>query len=293
MDTLDATNTIIIDLFHPNPEDLGTEGAAYDILATSEIGVAFALYFKKAQRLYYCDDIDHETNIIEWHNKDGISKKNNLSILDAQNLEDTLINIKKTLNGPVRLILNGHGNLAKKPTEQDTIAGYNHEEFIELVDKFIELFNLKNKDCLLFELVISSCSMAKSIDFVQALTQKFHDFKNPIEIILFKEMISFSRNGEFTFFLKEGGFKIETFGFFSEETTLSVFCPPILKIIEKENLLPPPSPVKAILNPIPEVLLQHPQHISLKRAGADMVKTESPKKAKIEILPACSPLKKK
>lgn len=291
---MDTINTIIIDLFHPNPEDLGQAGAEHDVLATSESGVGFALYFKKTHRFYFCDDIDHETNIIEWHDQDTISQKNNLSIADVQNLEEILVSIKKELKGPVRLILNGQGNLASNPAEEDTIAGYNSKEFIEIVDKLIDLFDLTNKECPLFELIISSCSMAKSAVFVQKLTDKYADFIHSLEIILFKEMITFSRNGEFTSFFEKGGFKVDTFGLFSRETTHSIFCPSVLKITEKENLSSPPSPVKVILNPIREVLLQNPQHINLKRAGSDVIEDESPlKKAKIEISPPNSPLKKK
>lgn len=296
MDTLNTINTIIIDLFHPNPEDLGSDGAEHDILATSESGVSFALYFNKSQRLYYCEDLEHETNIIEWHNQDTLSKKNNLLLCDVQNLEDFLVSIKQELKGPVRLILNGQGNLANNPDEQDTIAGYNSEEFIEIIDKLIDLFDLKNKAHTLYELVISSCNMGNSTDFVQALTNKYSDFIPSLEIILFKEMITFSRNGEFTSFFKKGGFKTDIFNLFSAETTLSIFCPPILKVTEKENLSSPSSPVKAVLNPTPRPLLQHPQYfINLKRAGEDKDKSEQPatKKAKIERTPPNSPLKKK
>lgn len=295
MDTLNTINTIIIDLFHPNPEDLGAEGAEHDILATSESGVNFALYFKKAYRLYYCEDLEHETSILEWHCNDGISQKNNLSFFDAQSLQDILATIKQELKGPVRLILNGQGNLASNPSEQDTIAGYNSEEFIEIVDNFINLFNLKSKECSLFELVISSCNMANSIDFVQALTNKYSDFIHSLEIILFKEMITFSRSGEFTSFFKKGGFKTDTFNLFSAETTLSIFCPPVLKVTEKENLSPPSSPVKAVLNPTPKPLLQHPQYfINLKRAGEDKDKSEQPatKKAKIDLTVTSTPIQK-
>lgn len=290
---MDTINTLIIDLFHPNPEDLGPEGAEHDITATSESGVSFALYFHKTQRLYYCEDVDHETNIIAWHDNDSVSQKNNLSLADAQNLEDILDSIKKELKGPVRLILNGQGNLAISPAEQDTIAGYNSKEFIDIVDNFIDLFDLKNKAHPLTELVISSCSMAKSAIFVQDLNDKFNNFIHSLEIILFKEMITFSKNGEFTSFFEKSGFKIDTFGLFSPETTLSIFCPSVLKLTEKENLSPPPSPVKAVLNSARRPLFQNLQHVNLKRASGDLVKNESPtKKAKIEYLPT-SPVKKK
>lgn len=294
MDTLDTTNTIIIDLFHPNPEDLGPEGAEHDIMATSESGVNFTIFFKKKHRLYYCEDVEHETNILKWHEQDQVSQKNNLSLVDAQNLETILVCIKKQLNGPVQLILNGQGNLASDLNEQDTIAGYNCEDFIEIVDKFIDLFDLKNKQHPLYELVISSCSMAKSAVFVKDLTDTFQNFICPLEIILFKEMIAFSQNGEFTSFFEEGGFKMDKFNYFSRETTLSIFCPSYLKVAEKENLSPPLSPIKTVPNSAHIVLLQHPQLTSLKRVGASIIEGESsPKKAKVERTPPSSPFKKK
>lgn len=185
-------DTIIIDLFHSSPEEIGPKAAEHDIVGTSESGINFVLYYNKKQRFYYCEDIDHEISIQNWHEADNQSKLNNTRLVDVQSASEPFSDLASQ-NTKVRLILSGQGALKKDGFDEDMIAGYGVDETLSLID-----------------------------DFVSALSTKFCDAKHPLKIVLFKEMVSFSKQGEYMSFCKDGSFKEQTLENLTPETATIV-----------------------------------------------------------------------
>ncbi len=237
MDTIDTVDTIIIDLFHFAPEKIGPESAEHDIVGTSESGINFVLGYGKKHRFYYCDDIDHEESIHQWHFRDLSAIKHEIKLIDVQSIVEPLNDLASE-NKAVRLILNGQGALQQNGFEEDAIAGYNIHEILGLIDNFIIKFNLNTEAKKLSELIIFSCCMAQSDEFISALLEKFSQTKYPIKIILFSEMVFFSKQGHFISFFKNSSSVEQTLENLTNKTATILRFMPAFKIKAPETTVP-------------------------------------------------------
>ncbi|MBS0286652.1 MAG: hypothetical protein JSR17_05110 [Proteobacteria bacterium] len=215
--------TFIVDLFHCNPDDLGQEAATHDILGTSESGVAFAQYYGHDYRLYSCEDTDHELNVQDWHEQDKVSSRLRLKLIDINDFDGLPESLTQG-QCKVRLILNGQGFIADSSEGSDAIAGLNSGEFIETLKNILAKLNINKKNHQMVELIISACTMARSTDFVNTLYGHFADYENELKIILFKEVLSFDRRGQYCSFLDDGGYKAQSLEELTPDTALILQC---------------------------------------------------------------------
>lgn len=213
--------TIIVDLFHPYPEDIGEDAAEHDVLATSEIGVHYCLHFGHKHRFFYCDDIAQERSIKAWHENDSISQSKQLRLLDVQD-KDCIPSYISEFSGNIRLIINGQGNIGKTEEDSDEVAGYDPESFIETLNTILEKLNIQSQERILSELIISSCYMARSNTLKKELGKKFSQSNHPIKITLFKEMINFCRDGTIISFFDAGETKTQSLYALTDDIALTL-----------------------------------------------------------------------
>lgn len=215
--------TFIVDLFHPAPEEIGDEAATHDIVGTSEPGVAFSQYYGNHFRLYYCEDVDQELKVKAWHENDGVSRRLNLKLNDINDIDgipSDIIGDKTT----VRVIINGQGFISDSTEHCDTIGGLNSAEFMATLESILQKLKINKDHHKMVELVISSCRMSRSADFVSALNRYFCDYDNELRVILFPEVLSFNSRGEFVFFLDNHTHKVQRLETLTPDMALTLAC---------------------------------------------------------------------
>lgn len=207
--------TLIVDLFHPYPDQIGSDNAEHDIIGTSESGVNLCVHFGNKYRFYYCQDVHQELSALDWHANDPLSNSIQLEMRDVDGAPPKLTSV----HDDIRLIINGQGYISKIPQE-DTIGGLNTDEFMQAIDEIFESLHIDGPNRRLVELVISSCSMARSNVFVGELSKKFLNHPGAIKVVLFKEMISFS-SGEYISFFENGKVVSQPLTHLTDETSLT------------------------------------------------------------------------
>ncbi|MCS5711537.1 hypothetical protein [Candidatus Berkiella aquae] len=194
--------TIIVDLFHVYPDELNMINVKHDIIGTSEAGINLCLHFGSKYRFYVCEDYVHEKNVTKWHVQNLLAQRNGIKLLtDYDDVPSEIIEPE----GEVRLIVNGQA-FRGDADNNDKIAGYDTDEYIDVLNELLKRFHINNTSRKLKELVIFSCGMAKSTQFTNALTERFIKHPNDMKIIQFKEMITFS-GGEIISFFENGDVK--------------------------------------------------------------------------------------
>ncbi len=191
--------TFIVDLFHPEPEEIGEEAALHDIVGTSEASVQLCLYYKNRYRLYYCQDLEQESKAIQWHDNDDVATNHKLlftDICDVNGVPPDLIE----QSGNVRLIINGQGDIDLSGESVDHIGGLNIEDFLEALDKIMNALKINGRSRKLSELIVFSCAMAQSTVFTHSISSVFNNMHDSPNIIFFKNVITFMRGHLMSFF---------------------------------------------------------------------------------------------